>query len=140
MKEKVVAQIGNFVIRRGDTLPARYYKVSTTSLFVSWTVYPETFLYKLIHDYLGGDNRKDEEYTKMLEMYLVSMMYASTVNDSNFMTLVFKYIDRVSRNVELGEDIDISQVKASYYVDKMLDAMFSPENKEKEEKDEEQEV
>ena len=131
MKEKVVAQLGNFVIRRGDTLPARYYKVSTTSLFISWTVYPETFLYKLIHDYLGGDNQKDEEYTKLVELYLTAMMYVSTVNDSNLITLVFRYIDRLNKAIEAGEDIDISQAKAAYYIDKMFDDMFSDTENEK---------
>lgn len=132
MKEKVVAQLSNFVIRRGDTLPARYYKVSTTSLFISWTVYPETFLYKLIHDYLGGSNQKDEEYTKLVELYLTAMMYVSTVNDSNLITLVFRYIDRLNKAIEAGEDIDISQAKAAYYIDKMFDDMFSDtDNKKK---------
>ena len=131
MKEKVVAQLSNFVIRRGDTLPARYYKVSTTSLFISWTVYPETFLYKLIHDYLGGDNQKDEEYTKLVELYLTAMMYVSTVNDSNLITLVFRYIDRLNKSIEAGEDIDISQAKAAYYIDKMFDDMFSDTENEK---------
>lgn len=131
MKEKVVAQLSNFVIRRGDTLPARYYKVSTTSLFISWTVYPETFLYKLIHDYLGGSNQKDEEYTKLVELYLTAMMYVSTVNDSNLITLVFRYIDRLNKAIEVGEDIDISQAKASYYIDKMFDDMFSDTDNEK---------
>lgn len=131
MKEKVVAQLSNFVIRRGDTLPARYYKVSTTSLFISWTVYPETFLYKLIHDYLGGDNQKDEEYTKLVELYLTAMMYVSTVNDSNLITLVFRYIDRLNKAIEAGEDIDISQAKAAYYIDKMFDDMFSDTENEK---------
>ena len=131
MKEKVVAQLGNFVIRRGDTLPARYYKVSTTSLFISWTVYPETFLYKLIHEYLGGDNQKDEEYTKLVELYLTAMMYVSTVNDSNLITLVFRYIDRLNKAIEAGEDIDISQAKAAYYIDKMFDDMFSDTENEK---------
>lgn len=131
MKEKVVAQLSNFVIRRGDTLPARYYKISTTSLFISWTVYPETFLYKLIHDYLGGSNQKDEEYTKLVELYLTAMMYVSTVNDSNLITLVFRYIDRLNKAIEAGEDIDISQAKASYYIDKMFDDMFSDTDNEK---------
>lgn len=131
MKEKVVAQLSNFVIRRGDTLPARYYKISTTSLFISWTVYPETFLYKLIHDYLGGSNQKDEEYTKLVELYLTAMMYVSTVNDSNLITLVFRYIDRLNKAIEVGEDIDISQAKASYYIDKMFDDMFSDTDNEK---------
>ena len=46
--------------------------------------------------------------------------------------LTLKYLENKMETVDVGEDIDITEAKAAYYVGKILDDMIDDDSKSKE--------
>ena len=75
-----------------------------------------------IHGILIDKFREDgtEENEEVVKWQLIAMYYVSTVTDANMTSIVYSYIHEFSENIEAGEDIEISQAKAAYYVKEFL--------------------
>ena len=124
MEEKVKFNLGNFIIEEcSDSL--MYYRICTVTPQIEWKIYGESFIYNLIEKYLQD---KDDETKEMLHMQIVAMYYMSTASDANLSTILFTYIEKLSDSIEVGDDIEISQAKASYYVKKMMTEQFNDIN------------
>lgn len=128
-KEKEVLQVGNFIISKGnDGFP--YYRVSTASPQVEWKFYQQTFIHMSIDVCL--ENKEDKQARDVLRILLIVAYYTATTGDPNMVKLTLKYLENKMEAVDVGEDIDITEAKAAYYVGKILDDMVDDDSKSKE--------
>lgn len=116
MSEKFEYRFGNFIATEGDD-GIHHYVIKTASPQIEWKVYDNTFLYNLIDKFREDGTEENEEVVKW---QLIAMYYVSTVTDANMTSIVYSYIHEFSENIEAGEDIEISQAKAAYYVKEFL--------------------
>lgn len=124
-KSKILCRFGNFIVKDADKgVPA--YRISTSYPMVEWVLYSNTFVYKLIESYLGGDKESHD----MVYHTILMMFYLTTTNDVNIIGIVMRYQNEVLFNSNISDDEtqekkDLAVVKAV----KEIESLFKNKNK-----------